>query len=336
MRLVTFDSGGAQKLGAWIRGDEAIVDLAAASVAQGGAPHAAFASMQALIQAGEGALDRARALAADPPEESVLATSACRLLAPLPQPAQIRDCLSFPDHLRGVQRVVGERQIAASPDPAAKRRELEASGFFEVPKSFYDFPVYYVSNRLSVVGPGEDVIWPPFSRYIDFELEWAAVIGRRGARIDRESASDFVFGYSIFNDWSARDEQIKVMGGALNVGPSAGKDFANGLGPCIATADEIPDPYDLAMVARVNGREVARGRTAAMHWRFEDLIAYISRGHDLHPGEVIASGTVGGGCAFEAGLTLAPGDVVELEVERIGVLRNRVLAPHMARAPAND
>lgn len=285
--------------------------------------------MQALIDAGPEALTRARALAQDPPARSVRATDACRLLAPLPQPLQIRDCLCFPGHLQGVQRITCELEIAAAADPVAKRAELEAAGRFDVPRSFYDFPLYYVSNRLAVVGPDVDVVWPTYSHFIDFELEWAVVLGRRGAHIDRAHARDYVFGYSIFNDWSARDEQMKVMNGALNIGPASGKDFANGLGPCIVTADEIPDPYALTMIARVNGREVARGGTAGMHYTFEDLIAHISRGHSLYPGELLCSGTVGGGCAIEAGITLCSGDVIELEVERIGVLRNRVLAPHM-------
>lgn len=331
MRLVTFQANGNTRIGAWIRNDTSIVHLASAAANRGGAPDAAFTSMQALIDAGPVALERAHSLVADPPPASLLPTTSVRLLAPLPEPRQIRDCLCFPDHLRGVQRIACERQIAAAADPAAKRHELEAAGQFEVPASFYHFPLYYVSNRLAVVGPDVDVVWPTFSRFIDFELEWAVVLGRTGRSIERQRAHEYVFGYTIFNDWSARDEQMKVMNGALNIGPSSGKDFANGLGPCIVTADEIPDPYALTMIARVNGEEVARGNTSGMHYRFEDLITHISRGHALYAGEVLCSGTVGGGCAVEAGVTLHPGDVIELEVERLGVLRNRVLAPHMER-----
>ena len=226
--------------------------------------------------------------------------------------------------------------IASSPDPDAKRAEMETAGQFELAESYYDFPVYYVSNRMAVIGHGTDVDWPPYSSFIDFELEWAAIIGREGRSITTGDAKSHIFGYTIFNDWSARDEQARVMGGAINLGPSSGKDFANGFGPCIVTADEFDDPYNLAMIARVNGTEVARGSTSGMHYKFEDLIAHISRGHSLYPGEILGSGTVGGGCAVEAGIQLADGDIVELEVEGIGVLGNRVNAPHVEAGSADE
>ena len=179
----------------------------------------------------------------------VFSTRDCTLLAPLPQPTQIRDCLCFPEHLQGARRVVGEQMIKAAADPARRRAELEAAKFFDVPRDYYDFPVYYISNRMSVSGPDVDVTWPTYSRYIDYELEWAAVIGKTGSQIGAATARDYIFGYSVFNDWSARDEQMKVMGVSLNLGPGQGKDFANGLGPCIVTADEIANPYDLTMTA---------------------------------------------------------------------------------------
>jgi 2-keto-4-pentenoate hydratase/2-oxohepta-3-ene-1,7-dioic acid hydratase in catechol pathway len=124
---------------------------------------------------------------------------------------------------------------------------------------------------------------------------------------------------------SARDAQATEMEGQL--GPAKGKDFDTGnvLGPWLVTADEIGDPYDLTMVARVNGEEWSRGHSGTMHHRFEDIIAFVSRSETLHPGEILGSGTVGGGCGLELGRFLDPGDVVELEVERIGVLRNRII-----------
>lgn len=293
----------------------------------------ALQSLQSLIEGGEDALEAARKLVERAELAHTLATTDVRILAPLPRPVQIRDFLCFPDHLRGAQRVAGERAIDAAPDPCAKRVQLERSGFFELSPAYFDFPLYYICNRMSVVGPDAAVDWPSFSSFIDFELEWAAIVGRQGRKISRLDAGRHIFGYTIFNDWSARDEQGRVINGAVNLGPSSAKDFANSLGPCIVTADEIDDPYALEMTARLNGVEVSRGSTRTMHYRFEDLLEHISRAHDIYPGEVFGSGTVGGGCAIEAGVSLKHLDVVELEVEKIGVLRNRVIAPHLVGAP---
>lgn len=330
MRLITFSIDGRERLGAWIDQDRRIVDLARAAE-RTGAADPAMASMLALIEAGPGAWDRARGLIAAAPDGALTRTDAVKILAPLPRPTQIRDCLCFPGHLKGASAAQAERMIRAAPDPEVMRAEIEKSGRLEVPASYYDFPLYYISNRMAVIGPDEDVVWPPYSQAIDYEMEWAAVIGTPCTDVGRAEADGVIFGYTVFNDWSARDEQMRAMqGGALNLGPGRGKDFRNGVGPCIVTADEIPDPYALAMTVRVNGEQVSRGSSAGMHYRFADLIAFLSQGTGLYPGELIASGTVGGGCSFETGQVLKPGDLIELEVEGIGTLRNRVVAPHMA------
>jgi 2-keto-4-pentenoate hydratase/2-oxohepta-3-ene-1,7-dioic acid hydratase in catechol pathway len=194
---------------------------------------------------------------------------------------------------------------------------------FEIPSVWYEQPIYYKANRFSVVGPDADVCWPAYSQIMDYELELACVIGREGVDIPREEASRYIFGFTIFNDASARDAQMREMAGQL--GPAKGKDFDTGnvFGPWVVTADEIGDPYNLTMVARVNGEEWSRGYSSTMHHRFEDMIAFISQSETLHPGEIIGSGTVGHGCGLELGRFLQAGDVVELEIERIGVLRNR-------------
>ena len=325
MRLITFSRDQREGVGALIHEDRDVVDLSRADPA--------FSSMLALIEAGEAGLARARAFAAAPSKDAVFAKAQCRVLAPLPRPTQIRDCLTFPGHLKGAARVQAERMAAAAPDPAKAMAEIEASGRLEVPQSFYAFPVYYISNRMAVAGPDADVEWPPYSQSIDYEMEWAAVIGKECRSARAGDAKAFIFGYTVFNDWSARDEQMRAMqASAINLGPARGKDFCNGVGPCIVTADEIADPYALDMVARINGKEVSRGSTAGMHFKFEDLIAFLSEGTTLYPGELICSGTVGGGCSFETGQVLRPGDVIELEVEKIGVLRNRVVAPHIKAA----
>ncbi len=330
MRLVTFQLSGAPRLGAFIHGDAQVLDLALAAEKTQGQPDAALASMQDLIEAGAEALDRARALVAAPHREAVIDAASVRILAPLPRPVQFRDTVSFPGHVQGCLATMVDLACAAAPDPAAARAAAVAAGKLEIPPAYYDFPVYYICNSFAVTGTDTDITWPSFSNFIDYELEWAAVIGKSARDVKREDARDYIFGYTVFNDWSARDEQIKVSESPVSGGvPSPGKDFANSIGPCIVTADEISDPYALEMAVRLNGERVGGGSTGGMHYRFEDLIQYLSARHGLYPGEIIGSGTVGSGCSLENRHLVRPGDTIELEVEGIGVLRNRVLAPHI-------
>ncbi len=323
MRLVTFDEAGAQRLGALVAGDTQIIDLQKAH----GGHAAALASMQALVEAGDAGLDIAREAAHSGQQSgrAVVPTTSVRLLAPLPLPPQIRDFLCFEKHL--VQAFAQARKLRAamSPDPEAAMREMEEKGVFGVPKVWYERPIYYKPSRFAVCGPDRDVVWPAYSKTMDYELEFCCVIGKPGRDIKRENARSHIFGYTIFNDFSARDEQTLEMVGML--GPGKGKDFddSNAFGPCIVTADEIPDPYVLAMAVRVNGEERGRGNSSEMHWKFEDCIAQTSRAETLHPGEIFCSGTVGSGSGMEIGRMINAGDVVELDVEKIGVLRNKVL-----------
>lgn len=309
MKLATFEQDGRSRLGAVIDGDDKVVDLDAAFLRRHGRPEPALASMLALIDAASAGRAVADALVVDPPEEDVLAVSAVELLAPLPVPRQIRDFLCFEEHLRNAFEQAGRLTGQA----------------FEIPPVWYDQPIYYKANRFSVVGPDADVRWPAYAQLLDYELELACIIGTGGVDIARDEALSHVFGYTIFNDVSARDAQMREMAGQL--GPAKGKDFDTGnvLGPWIVTADEIGDPHDLSMVARVNGEEWSRGTSAAMHHTFADVIAFVSQSETLHPGEVLGSGTVGTGCGLEQGRFLSPGDVVELEIDRIGVLRNRIV-----------
>jgi 2-keto-4-pentenoate hydratase/2-oxohepta-3-ene-1,7-dioic acid hydratase in catechol pathway len=197
----------------------------------------------------------------------------------------------------------------------------------EIPPVWYKQPIYYKCNRFSVIGTDQDVRWPTGCEMLDYELEFGVVIGRGGVNIRKEDARGHIFGYCIFNDASARDLQIREMAGQL--GPAKGKDFDTGnvLGPWLVTADELTNPYDLTMVARVNGEEWSRGNSGTMHHTFEDIIAFVSRDETLHPGEFLGSGTVGNGCGLEHGRFLKPGDVVELEITGLGVLRNRFVKP---------
>ena len=241
-------------------------------------------------------------------------TGSVRLLAPLPVPLQIRDCLCIEDH------VVNAMQTASrqSGEPPQQRH-------VDMLETMRKQPIWYKANRFAVVGPEHEVRWPAFSALMDYEMEMAMVLGRTGVNIDRDDAGDYIFGYTIFNDLSARDTQFAEMVGGL--GPTKGKDFdgANVFGPCIVTADEF-DANNATMTVRVNGEQRSQGNSNAMIYSFEDLIAFISRDETLHAGEILCSGTVGGGCGMEIGRLLESGDVVELENEGIGVLRNRIVS----------
>ena len=322
MRLITYEFGGRTRIGAWIDGDQHCVDLAAAA-ADGGLDTTPFASMQALIEAGPSALEVARALVTKVQGKHLHKTAEIRLMAPVPVPTQMRDASVFEGHTRNARRAGARMRMTGQPDREAQLEAMTKAGTFDPPPVWFQQPIYYKCNRFSVVGDGHDVKWPDFTQKLDYELELGIFLGRGGKDIPADRAHDHIFGYTIFNDVSARDIQIAEMGGSL--GPAKGKDFDTGnvIGPCIVTADEIPDPYALQMIARVNGEEWSRGSSKDMHHSFEEIIAHISRSETLYPGEFIGSGTVGGGCGFELDRWPQPGDLIELEIEGIGKLRNR-------------
>jgi 2-keto-4-pentenoate hydratase/2-oxohepta-3-ene-1,7-dioic acid hydratase in catechol pathway len=296
MKIVTFQIAGQAPRPGALTAAGAVVGLQAASVLE-------------IVEGGQNALDRAAETLKRPPRDAVFPLGAVKLLAPIPHPPQMRDFLCFEKHL--VQAF----------EAVAKLRGTEA----RIPTVWYERPIFYHPNRFNVCGTGADVPWPAYSERMDFELEFGCYIGKAGKDIPKERAREHIFGYTIFNDFSARDEQTKDMAGQL--GPGKGKDFDNSnvMGPCLVTADELKDPYDLKMAVRVNGELWGRGSSSEMKWRFEDCIAHVSRSETLHPGEFLGSGTVGNGCGLEHMRFLEPGDVVELEVEGIGVLRNRIV-----------
>ena len=221
----------------------------------------------------------------------------------------MRDCLVFEGHLKN----------------GMAQREKRTGVKESIPEIWYRQPIYYKCNRFSVAGPDTTVVWPKYSQLMDFELELACVIGRTAKDIAREGALDHIFGFTIFNDFSARDAQFAEMAGRL--GPAKGKDFDGGnvLGPWIVTRDEIGDPHALNMEVRVNGERWGGGNSASMHHKFPDILAHVSNSETLYAGEVVGSGTVGTGSGNEMGRYLKSGDVVELEIDKIGVLRNTVV-----------
>ncbi len=193
-----------------------------------------------------------------------------------------------------------------------------------MPDVFYEIPVYWKANPDNTIGPEEDIHWPSFTEKLDFELEFGVYISKQGKNISVEEADDYIAGYTIFNDISARDQQEKEM--AMTFGPAKGKDFDNSkiFGPCMVTLDEFSGKSHL-MTARINGELWSQSTTDGMLWSFPQMIAYISQSETLYPGDFLASGTCPTGTGIELNRWIKPGDVIELEVEGIGVLRNKVV-----------
>ena len=335
MKLVTFESrqdhAAGPRLGA-IADTGAIVDLLTAATAAGQTRIGDLGSMLALIDGGAGALDLARAAydaatAGDTPE-ALHAPDTVRLFAPLPNPRRLRDCGCFLQHFRNARAVRYRRLAAREADPAAAMERFRAAGDLDIPDAWNDVPVMLNANHLSVVGGDTDIVWPDGAHRLDYELEFAMVTGRAGRDIARDQAAGHAFGYTIFNDVSARDIQARDIAAQAGMGGRS-KDFDTGnvVGPCIVTADEIGDPYALTMVARVNGEEWSRGSTSQMDHRFEDVLVHASRNQTVQPGEIFGSGTVPSGCGLESDRYFNDGDTVELEIEKIGILRNRVVKP---------
>jgi len=237
-----------------------------------------------------------------------------RLRPPIPRPPTVRDFYAFEQHVR----------------TARQRRGLEM-----IP-DWYELPVFYFSNPYATIGPDDPVPIPPGSNALDFELEVAAVVGLAGADLTPETAEGHIVGYTIMNDWSARDLQRREM--SLSLGPVKGKDFATSLGPMLVTTDELAAhrkgcAFDLTMTATVNDQEYSRATLSEIYWSFPEMLAYASRGTRLEAGDVIGSGTCGTGCILELSLVhgaelfpwLKPGDLVELRVDQLGSLCNPVV-----------
>ncbi len=260
-----------------------------------------FPDMRAVIQAGTQE-------AANRTTKESFAVDEVKFHAPL-RPTTLRDAYAFEQHVKTASQNRGR----------------------DVPKEWYKFPIFYYTNPHSIFGPDDEIPYPNYTQALDFELEIAVIIGKAGINIKPEDAHSYIFGYTIFNDWSARDVQREEM--KVGLGPAKGKDFASSLGPVIVTSEALadrtvnrPGVYDLTMAAKVNGVEMSRGNLKDIFWSFGEIIARASDTSELQVGDVIGSGTVGTGCLLELTKTRGPwlneGDVVELEIERIGILKN--------------
>ena len=324
MKLATFRMADQEKIGIVYSNDSAIFDLAAAA-ARDGRVDPTFGSMLALIDGGGRAMDRANDLFAKRSMDQDLSAEIrhVEILAPLPEPRQMRDSMSFPLHI--LQSPRGRQRLAANEKGDTEElKRINSEPLGELPEVYRKQPIFYITNRFSVRGTNTTVKWPRYSKVMDYELEYGVVTKNIAANISEKNAKNHIFGYTIFNDFSARDMQAIEMEGCL--GPAKGKSFDGGnvMGPWIVTPDEIGDPYHLKMEARVNGEARSTGVSDGMLFSFEEIIAYVSQDETLMSGEFIGSGTVGNGCGLELGRFLEHGDTVELEVEKIGILKNRV------------
>jgi fumarylacetoacetate (FAA) hydrolase len=250
------------------------------------------------------------------PAHCIVKESEVTLTAPVPKPVSCRDGYAFRQHV----------------ESARKGRGLPMIPEFDL------FPTFYFTNHLAIVGPGEVFVMEKALERLDFELEVAIVTGKEGRNIPASKADDYIFGYMIMNDWSAREFQTQEM--KLNLGPAKGKDFATGLGPYLVTKDELEknripgsngDRYDLRMTAFHNGKQVSDGNLKDMNWTFAQILERVSYGVTVHPGEVIGSGTVGTGCYMELNLSkitdnvwIHPDDQFALEVDGLGRLENTI------------
>ena len=227
-----------------------------------------------------------------------------RLLAPVPRPKSIRDFMGFEKHL----------------ETALKKRGKP------IPKVWYEIPIYHKGNPNTVAGPDDPILWPSYTEKLDYELELGMYIGKKGTDISKKKAAEHIAGYTIFEDISARDRQMAEM--EVSMGPAKGKDFNNSniMGPCLVTTDELHSKINnLKMIARINGEITCEGNSGDMYWKWEDMIEYCSQDETFYPGEFFGSGTVGGGCGAELDKWVKPGDTVELEIEGIGILKNKII-----------
>lgn len=315
MRLVTFEvdaaNGRQRRLGAL--SGERIIDLAAARIDQLHKAAAAGTTMRSqlalpsdmlgLLGLGPAGLEAAsEALRHAETQEQLdsqvpvsYRTDEVWLLAPIPRPRSLRNFMTVEAH---VQRVFKS-------DP---------------PQEWAQIPVYYNGNCDEIYGPDDTVPWPEYTEKLDFELQLCAVIGKEGRNVPVEDAEELILGYTIYNDWSARDLQVREM--SVGLGPGYSKDFGSSIGPCIVTKDEFD--AGVPMEIRVDGSTWSSTGLGTMRFGFKELISWISREQTLHPGDLFATGTVGNGCGVELDRWISEGSEVELEVRGIGVLRNRV------------
>lgn len=301
MKLITFNNKEGKTSIGWIQAD-GVVDM---KLAHAGLP----SDMLTYIQNSE---EYAPIIASLGNLKAHYAMDEITLLAPLPNPTSFRDYIGFEQHMLNASKTFGHTIGAA----------------------WYNMPIFYFTNHQAIFGPEDEITRPEKETKLDIELEMAVIIGRKGKNIQAENADDYIFGYTVFNDWTARAIQRVEM--EVPLGPHKGKDFANAIGPCIVTKDEMNQylgdngRFNVKMTAKINGELICEGNYNTVYHTFAKMIERASENNvNLFPGDILGSGTVGWGSLIENNFAvhrpLDAGDIVELEIEGIGILRNKVV-----------
>ena len=320
MKFITFKNKKGQIRAGWLRGKTGVVDM---RLADSSLP----SNLLSFIEKHEKYFDLIKSKKLQD-TKAHYKLKEVKLLPPLPHPPSIRDFIGFEQHMLNASKSFGH----------------------SISKVYYDIPVFYFTNHHAVYGPEDEIKRPNAETKLDLELEIAVIIGKKGNDINTAEADDYIFGYTVFNDWTARSIQKQEM--EMPLGPAKGKDFANAFGPCIVTKDEFDkyrckitrrrhpkhlkmpnsnkDRFDLKMTAKINDKIICEGNYKTVHWTFPEMIERASRNSViLVPGDILGSGTVGWGSLIENNFKvhrpLEPGDIVELEIEGIGKLKNIVI-----------
>ena len=297
MKLITFTKENSDEhfLGALINNQVLDLNLASGNKIP--------KDMLTFIQGGEKSLDLAKEVIKTPQSSALCRIDKIKIKTPLLNPPSLKDFFAFEEHAKN----------------GARRRNEE------LPKEWYEIPAYYKGNHREIYGSDEEIPWPSYTRRLDFESEIACVIGKKGKNLTETEANDYIFGYMIFNDMSARDIQKKEM--ALRMGPAKGKDFANVFGPYLVTKDEVDPKKDFSIKVKVNGEIWSEGHFKDQFWGFSRMISYVSQEETIYPGDILGSGTFYKGCGLDLDRWIKPGDLIELEVPKLGILRNKVGNP---------
>lgn len=294
MRLLTFSKKNSNDLSIGALVDGKVLDLYYASNKK--LPN----NMLSFIEGGDDCLKMASDLIKNVKNEDLISFQDVEIKAPLLNPPSLKDFFAFEGHAKA----------------GAQRRGIELNEYW------YEIPVYYKGNHRQIFGLNDEIQWPSYTRRLDFECEIACVIGKKGKNLSKDEALEHIFGYMIFNDFSARDIQKKEM--ALLMGPAKSKDFANAFGPYLVTKDELDPSSDLAMSVKVNGEVWSNGNFKEQYWGFPLMISHVSQEEYVYPGDIFGSGTFFGGCGLDLDKWLNGGDVIELDVGKLGILKNKI------------
>lgn len=321
MKFTTFiaksDDSNTQKIGALKKDGQTVTDLQGLYLYKNGGPSPWFIDMLSFLDNFKEALPLAEELLEGSVEACDVSLDEIRILAPVPRPRSIRDFSVYEQHMincgRSFAKMRGIDTTKADPES------------FKPDKNWYQLPIYYKGNPASVGGIGTEIHYPDGETFRDYECELGFYIGKQGKDIKKENALEYIAGFTIFNDFTARNLQGEEMNGYVTFGPAKGKDFDTGnvMGPFLVTKDEF-DHTNAEMIITINGVESARGNSGTYYHSIESILERVSKSETVYPGDFIGMGTVGWGCGLEHYKPVLPGDVIELEIEGIGKLTNKI------------